>query len=711
MICTPVAFKLAKPVYAAGLSGEMNTAVLFCAEISAGEGTCLRLAGHCSYEVFINGEFVHYGPARAGRHHYRVDELAIDSWLTEEKNSVSIILSSYRCASFAYFNEPGFLAAEFERCGKVFCATGSDAWALYRYTEREQKVERYSFQRTFVECHDLRQHPDRLSGEGRIPCAEKNVAAGKFIAREVGLPELPVEEYETNVGCGRVETCEPEKFSSVKIISKAGRQKEVQGFVREEARIPLHEVQRMNFIPEEEEISCLPYRVEKNGYLLTKLKGERTGLIRLCVECKADAELYVTFDEILRDGKIDILRMGCGNVVTWKLPAGRHTLITAEPYSLQYMNIIARENPVTVLSAGVIRTDFNASEITLSLNREKADDEIARIFDAAVETFRQNTFDIYMDCPSRERAGWLCDSFFTSRVEKLLTGKSRVEHAFLANFAMEDTYTDIPAGMLPMCYPSDHLDGVFIPNWAMWFFLELKEYLDRTGDREFVDSMRDKAYGLLSYFRAFENEDGLLEKLKGWVFLEWSKSNDLVQDINYPSNMLYYRFKKVLCELYGDSALSEEADRLRTKIRSASRGELFYCDNAVYGEDGTLRLSGICTESCQYYAFFTGVATLAEDAELWNTLLKDFGPERKESGKWSDIPFANAFIGNYLRCELLMREGELSALEENIRGYFDYMARRTGTLWENDSDHASCNHGFASHVLIWLDRLGYTKRD
>ena len=58
-----------------------------------------------------------------------------------------------------------------------------------------------------------------------------------------------------------------------------------------------------------------------------------------------------------------------------------------------------------------------------------------------------------------------------------------------------------------------------------------------------------------------------------------------------------------------------------------------------------------------------------------------------------------------------MREGELEALEENIRGYFDYMAQKTGTLWENDGDYASCNHGFASHVLIWLDRLGYLQRN
>ena len=44
---------------------------------------------------------------------------------------------------------------------------------------------------------------------------------------------------------------------------------------------------------------------------------------------------------------------------------------------------------------------------------------------------------------------------------------------------------------------------------------------------------------LLDYFQRFRNADGLLEKLESWVFVEWSKANDFVQDVNHPSNMLY----------------------------------------------------------------------------------------------------------------------------------------------------------------------------
>ena len=87
-------------------------------------------------------------------------------------------------------------------------------------------------------------------------------------------------------------------------------------------------------------------------------------------------------------------------------------------------------------------------------------------------------------------------------------------------------------------------------------------------------------------------------------------------------------------------------------------------------------------------------------------MVKDFGYDRKETGKYPEIHFANAFIGNYLRLDLLDRYGLKDTLYDNIKGYFEYMADRTGTLWEHTDTYASCNHGFASHVVYWMKSMG-----
>ena len=62
----------------------------------------------------------------------------------------------------------------------------------------------------------------------------------------------------------------------------------------------------------------------------------------------------------------------------------------------------------------------------------------------------------------------------------------------------------------------------------------------------------------------------------------------------------------------------------------------------------------------------------------------------------------NAFIGNYLRIELLYRNGMYGEVIKNIIDYFLPMAEETGTLWENEKPTGSCNHGFASYVIRWL---------
>jgi alpha-L-rhamnosidase len=69
---------------------------------------------------------------------------------------------------------------------------------------------------------------------------------------------------------------------------------------------------------------------------------------------------------------------------------------------------------------------------------------LKQIFEAARQTYRQNAVDIFMDCPSRERAGWLCDSFWSARTGHLLSGHQKIETAFLENYALPQSFAFIP---------------------------------------------------------------------------------------------------------------------------------------------------------------------------------------------------------------------------------------------------------------------------
>ena len=687
-------FLRAQPVWETGKCREMNQALRFVASLPSDRPVSLRLACCSQYRVFIDGSFLCAGPARAAKGFFRVDEMPLPTG-----KEISVIVANSYCKSFEFQKQPAFFCGELISGDLTLAATGHEGWRAYHVPERLQKVQRYSVQRGFCEVYDL-----SLCGTGAevsLSACEKN----HFIARGIPFPAFPISEA-VCVERGTVADCPAEIHYADRAILKAGNSK-YDGFPPDTLdRCSVWEAEDLSL---KKNVNCdsFPQILEKE-YLRVKFPSNLSGMIGLELFCKSDADLYLTFDEILSDGKIHYTRMECSNVVAYRLVGGmRYSLLTFEPYTLQYLDLIVKRGVITVEKVFLRRVEFDRSRILCHVKND-ADEQIKLLYDAAVSTFCQNSIDLFSDCPSRERAGWLCDSFFTSRVEYLLSGKNRIEQNFLANFGMTDRFDPLPDGMLPMCYPADPQNAeAFIPNWAMWFFLELAESVKRTKDRSFALAFREKAEALLKWFRRYENADGLLEKLPGWVFVEWSRCNQLVQDINYPTNMLYCLFKRVLAELYGLPSLAKEAFMLKENIRKQSKQGLFFVENAVYDAQGLANLSGEITETCQYYAFFTGVANFEEDRNLWEVLRDDFGPERHTTKKWKEIHPSNAFIGNYLRLELLDRAGEFSKLEQNIRDYFTGMAKKTGTLWEHDKETASCNHGFASHILIWLNRIGY----
>ena len=53
---------------------------------------------------------------------------------------------------------------------------------------------------------------------------------------------------------------------------------------------------------------------------------------------------------------------------------------------------------------------------------------------------------------------------------------------------------------------------------------------------------------------------------------------------------------------------------------------------------------------------------------------------------------------------MLSQFGFNDRIMKEIKDYFYNMAYETGTLWENDSTVASCNHGFASHIIHLIIR-------
>ena len=680
-----------KAIWAKGLSERINTTLAFRLDLGKSADIRLELAAASCYKIYSDGKFFAFGPQRAAHGYARLMKYSANC-----KTIVVIVYSPY-INGFCWLKQKPFFACRLFANGKEYSA---EDFTCYFLDDRIQKVQRYSYQRSFVENYRVKNDlKDLCTGNCDYPVSETEAAA---------LPTLlPAYVDEPLYGIHF-----PQRVAD-------------RGFVEKDDTVPvwrdgmIHDRVGKNldgYRPEEWEDSApdqavkFVYRSSENVsgkellYEIYDLGKNLTGFAELTVKAQSQGTVFLIFDEVLskKDGEekpyVRFNRQGWTNVHKWRITrAGEYELSSFEPYTGRHY-LVVRTAGITVdlKIRDYENPNGNAEDFACS------SEQVKKVVGAAMATLKQNSTDILFDCPSRERAGWLCDSYFTSEAEFIATGKNQAEKTFLENYALADC-SSFPKGMIPMCYPSDNYD-TFLPNWSLFYILELEKYAKRYGkDDGIVRLSLDKVRGLTEYFEKFENETGLLENLEGWVFVEWSRAveKERLRGVHIPTNICYARALKAAANLLGDNALNVRAERVENAVkRYAFNGE-FFVDNLIRDENGALKQSGLLSEICQYYAFWFGLADRKSYGALYRELTEKLGV-RREKGYRTDVAESNVFTGLYMRVDLLMREGKKREVLDECVKLFLPMAEKTGTLWELDSPDASCDHGFASYALVWL---------
>ena len=605
------------------------------------------------YRVFLDGKFTSYGPERTAEGYSRKREIDV-----KNVKEIKIEVSGYNHQSYCVDRQFPFFGVEILKDNNVIynALDFSCITPLCKKTD----VSRFSGQRTGLEVYDYTDNrvinetlyeveaPILLDGVGDKSKYEKVdfslISNGKFLGFEKIMPAFS-------------------EFNPVNVASEKGFLVQ-RDFIDKTANGDYKEI----------------------NYLLER---ERTGFISLKINAKEETEIFIVTDEYLEDGKWTFRRSGCNDLISIKVPKGESDFLSFEPYAFKYLKIIYKGE-----------ADFTISLITLENGYVNNDTfnlggELLDIFSSAKATFCQNAVDIFTDCPGRERAGWLCDSFFTARAERFFTGKNEIERAFLENVIISKT-PELDYRMVPKSFPSESNKDHYIPNWAMWFVLELKDYLIRTNDKSLIDMAKERVYNLLDFFKGYENEYLLLEDLESWVFVEWSVCNkqDYVKGVNFPSNILYFAMLEAVSFMYNDKALMEKAKTIKENVIKLSFDGEFFADNALRENGRLIRQDNHLSETCQYYALFFKVI---EDKKFEEKMIKEFGPFRQDDA-YDKVGKSAPFIGNYLRLYYLLEKGEKERVKKEIIKYFYPMAKKTGTLWEHNESKASCNHGFASAV-------------
>ncbi len=699
-------FTQAVPVWSASLAKQMNIWLSFHARVAlAPKATAtLRIAGAQAWRVLANGQLIARGPARTAHGHARVDEWAVKGNASGVTEFV-IEVMGYGVPTFCSTFEPAFLCAELVVGKKALLWTapkGGGFTAEHR-GERVQNVERYSYQRAFVEGYRIEKIGQFWQAPGYSPAKPHALARvthkRAWLERGVAYPDISVTQPRAAAVRGtstynRKLVAQAPKWGNLFEVPKTSL-----GYPLDQVAWPLFETLaavRFKTGGAAKLKAGAPVALKARQWLRADFGTDNTGFPAARLKARTATRVLFVFDEILVDDQVKFNRSGCVNALWLDLAAGTEIDFEAfEPYTFRFLQVLVWTGSAEVSD---IRMRHFINAMPLREAPAGLSPAAKSVRKSALWSFRQNALDVFMDCPARERAGWLCDSLFTGRAEWHLCGDNPIERAFLENYLRPAKFTDdLPKGMVPMCYPAEALNKQFIPNWAMFFIVQL----DEVGrERRLPASLRPliarRVRGLLDYFRKFENEIGLLEKLESWVFVEWSKANEFVQDVNFPTNMLYAATLRSAARLLRDPKLAAQAAKIEATIRElAWRGGRFV-DNATRDKDGKLVVTDNASEVCQYYAFYFGLASPKRETELWKRLVRaDYGP----------LFPANVFVGKIMRLDLLIQHGEYDAARRELLRSYLPMAKLTGTLWELFNKDVSCNHGFTSYIALLIDRL------
>ena len=676
------------------------------------------LTGRNMYRLYVNHELVMHGPARTAHGYCRVDEVDVSLYLQEGLNSIGVEIMVYGDVYGGYSNdstlEPGMFIGELTVDGQVVCATGADEWQVCRLKARAPHAQRISHSREAAEVYflDDEYHSWTMGRADFVPATRMDESdAPTYLTHEALQPTL--REYPVNqlveYGSCFIQQDQP--------LTALFYEKHSPYYASLSER-PLEDCRRteectFNGVSVKRQGDHLHINGEGDTFVLFDGGESHVGFIAMEFSCDHDGVVDIVHSELLNpDGSIPYYH----DVVTrLHVSAGDdHSFVTMEPCLARYIKLYFRgTGDVKLYSLSML--DY-AYPDEMRSGFQCSDDNINRLYNAAKKTLILNTMDIFMDCPERERGGWLCDSLWTARAAQMMLSDTRVEKEFIENFLLTPA-DGMFHSFFPEAYPGqkpDYKAMTGITTWTFWLMAEFVEYVERTGDFAFRDEHADRIAAFVKGSRDFIGTSGLLENLP-WLFIDWSMSNwgEYQQPISTAANALYAYVMVRLGRLYHNSDWISMGAHIRRILWETIResSELgfetltTFPDSFEMGSDGKLHGRGKVSESGMATALWAGLFPPGNAPRMDDTVIGRMGP----APTYAPDPMvgkSQLFIGLCIRLDLLARMGAYDKMYEDMLTIYEPQLREgPGTLWENQIiDTSSRCHGFTAHAGVHLMR-------
>lgn len=258
--------------------------------------------------------------------------------------------------------------------------------------------------------------------------------------------------------------------------------------------------------------------------LIYDLGKECVGFLKLSLYSEYEQEITVAYGEHLEDGCVRRIIANRDFSILYRAKKGENEFLnTFRRFGCRYLEI-SFNNPIEIKEIAIVPTVYPLKEKPHPILNDKQ----KIIYEMCIETLKLCMHEHYEDCPWREQALYTMDSRNQMLCGYYAFGETVFPRANL-ELISKDNRED---GLLSICYPMS--GDLVIPSFSLHYFTECREYMDFTGDKDFIKSIYPKLQSILS---AFTNrlENGLVNPFKGssyWNFYEWRDGLDDMHKLN-----------------------------------------------------------------------------------------------------------------------------------------------------------------------------------
>ena len=532
----------------------------------------LRIAADSRYVLYLNGQRVGQGPARGTDNRYFFDSYDVTAALRKGKNHLAArVHSPVTPLSSTVLSITPAILAEIEDLVKT-----DTSWEVCIDPSARSDAPFYTHHIGYSEYRDFRKEPvgwERGEDNADIWSPAEEIADANELGRVLSprtIPALSDDRYrpELIVGTGGVPLAKPGIEDDVEYAAL------MQGethFKPDQPRFFDTEALTWGGSAKVLPWCFLSNKATMQGaYIILDFGREICGNVMLDIEAPEGTILDIGYDEDVRDGRLDTLRVNVGGPLyrfadRYILRGGRQRIenhMHDRGFRLIQLTLRRFEEPVRIHS---IEAANRVYPIPVEASFECDQLMLNRLWDACVQTLQECSMDLFVDCPWREQTLWLDDHLQENLFYFTLTS----DRVFPAHNLRVSAEGALANGMIPSRYPSQRtcLLPVTSANWIT----VLSDYYLYTGDLELVKELLPVIDKALSVYQGWTEEDGLVADRHDpgmWNFIDWGYDISGVQlDGKVAAlNMLIAGAYKLAAGLHEAAGNSERAEEYRGRV-------------------------------------------------------------------------------------------------------------------------------------------------